>query len=479
MNTTNSVKLLKTLAPAEFKQFSKFIRSPYFNTNPYLIKYYDLLKKYYPAFDSPKLEKQVIFKKLYPDQKFNDTLMRKVNSLMKKHIETFLALQNLERRSFLKKYLLADEYGQRNDYGTFEKKINQLLEEVEKNNHKDNHYFLKKFWLHKAIHSRPETFKNTNQTIHIKELDKNLNYYFAATKLKFGSELLNREKILSEDNKVLFLNDITSQLEKGWGLEHPLLEIYYLTIKLLRSREKDKLFTQLKNKFLKHINFITASDQQAILLILINYTMSVYYEGKGHILREQLDLYKNGLAQNLLVKKERITDQSFLNIVTNAAILKEFSWLEQFIKKYNQFLENKNKADILQLCEAYKNFHQKKYITVNKILQTFLTNDSNLTLRSRFLLIMNQCELLFEQEDLYETLEYQISAFEKYIRRNKYLPESRKKQFLHFAKYTKKIAQQKTSIHKPDWGSLYYEIKKQNELVGKHWLIQKCIVLKR
>ena len=53
------LQLLKTLTPQEFKKYGLFIGSPYFNKENVQIKIYELLKKHYPAFDSPVLAKAI------------------------------------------------------------------------------------------------------------------------------------------------------------------------------------------------------------------------------------------------------------------------------------------------------------------------------------------------------------------------------------------------------------------------------------
>jgi len=72
MQNSKLITLLKALSPEEFRQFYRYIRTPFFTKSADLLKLYEAIRKHYPDFNSPKLEKERLFKHLYPKETFND-----------------------------------------------------------------------------------------------------------------------------------------------------------------------------------------------------------------------------------------------------------------------------------------------------------------------------------------------------------------------------------------------------------------------
>ena len=72
MKNSRLIKILKTFSKEEFREFEKFTASPYFSTGRNLVPFLNILKKYYPAFDSDEFTNEKIFSGLFPGKKFNE-----------------------------------------------------------------------------------------------------------------------------------------------------------------------------------------------------------------------------------------------------------------------------------------------------------------------------------------------------------------------------------------------------------------------
>jgi len=55
------MKLLAALTPVEFRRMRKLFQSPIYTSDPHHLILYDYIRKYYPTFDSPHLEKEKLF----------------------------------------------------------------------------------------------------------------------------------------------------------------------------------------------------------------------------------------------------------------------------------------------------------------------------------------------------------------------------------------------------------------------------------
>src|SRR5260370_5344844 len=103
------IDILKTFSPKEFKQFRDFIHSPFHNSNKNVIKLYEIIRKYTPKFDSSSIEKEKLFRKLYPGKKYNDTVMRILLSDLLRLGEEFLIQRRSRQNPFAENLFLLEE----------------------------------------------------------------------------------------------------------------------------------------------------------------------------------------------------------------------------------------------------------------------------------------------------------------------------------------------------------------------------------
>ena len=81
MRQSRLVKRLENLDSRQKEQFSKFVNSPYFNQHDQTSKLLDLI---YIALEKQKpanLEREKIFQKLYPKEKYEEQRLHNVSSL--------------------------------------------------------------------------------------------------------------------------------------------------------------------------------------------------------------------------------------------------------------------------------------------------------------------------------------------------------------------------------------------------------------
>jgi hypothetical protein len=108
------IDVIRTFSPGELKQFRDFLRSPFHNTNKKVIKLFEIVRKYSPDYNSHQLEKENLFKILYPGKKYNDLVMRILISDSMRLSEEFLAYSRFSSEPMEEKVLLLKEYSGRN-----------------------------------------------------------------------------------------------------------------------------------------------------------------------------------------------------------------------------------------------------------------------------------------------------------------------------------------------------------------------------
>src|SRR5947207_2240229 len=137
MIKSKSISLIKTFSPEEFKCYGLFVRSPFFNRENVQIKFYDLLRKHYPGFDSADLDKEKIYGKLYPGREYNDGAMRNVISDALKLTEIFLSVKRFQADGFKGDLFLLEELKNRKLLNQFMSRMGKIEKEIENNTYRD------------------------------------------------------------------------------------------------------------------------------------------------------------------------------------------------------------------------------------------------------------------------------------------------------------------------------------------------------
>ena len=80
MNKSKSVQLLSAFSKDELSRSDDFLKSPYFNKNNRVIRLYKELAKDHPEFNSRNIQKEKLYKELFPGKEYNDQIMKNLNS---------------------------------------------------------------------------------------------------------------------------------------------------------------------------------------------------------------------------------------------------------------------------------------------------------------------------------------------------------------------------------------------------------------
>ncbi len=103
MQNSKLITLLRTFSKKEMKDFEKFISSPYFSKGRNVKPLFRILKSYHPDYKSGSLSTEKLFRKIYPDKKFNDktsmNVIRVMFSELSEYAEKFLAFEEIQKEN--------------------------------------------------------------------------------------------------------------------------------------------------------------------------------------------------------------------------------------------------------------------------------------------------------------------------------------------------------------------------------------------
>ena len=197
MQTSKLLQLVKILDVEEMRWLAKFVRSPFYNSNKEVIALFDYIRKYHPECDSSKLAKEVVFKKIWPKEAFNDRRIRVLMFRLSDLVEAFLVAQKLKKDKIQHEKLLIQAVGERDLYEVFVKKTEVLLGQLENDPLRDESYFEHQWELRKNVLDHIKTNRLEASLEDFKSTLHHLDSFYMMTKLGYSSDLLNREKILT------------------------------------------------------------------------------------------------------------------------------------------------------------------------------------------------------------------------------------------------------------------------------------------
>lgn len=476
MRTGKLIDLLSSVRPEEMRWLAKFVRSPYYNANVLVTGLFDYLRSYHPDFDSPKLEKQAVFKHLLPDQPYDDRRLRLIMFRLSEVVEEFLVAQRLKSDRLRRDELLVDELGERNQYELFEKRHRTLIEEWKKAPYRDESYYLNLWRLQHRYFYHPQTARFDISAEDLAGIMENLDAFYLLSKMRYGAELRNRENILSERHQIWLLPEC-----RDLAARHPVFggdKVFQVSrdvLSLMEQPQEEAIYRRLEDNVIANHNLFRPEDQSALLRYLINATIQLYNTGRPAFLRNQFRLYCLGLEKELFLREGELSDITFLNIIVTATVLKEIDWVEGFIQKYGASVPAEAREDAVLLGQAYWHFVAGRFDESNALLRRIENIELQYLLRIKSLTLRNHFEIFLSDETYYDLWIHESRAYEKFLRRDKRLAGARVQAYLNLIYFLRKLAKWRMNrrFSEKKLAKLEQELAGTPSVVARQWLEEK------
>ncbi len=479
MATGKITEVLKSLNPKEFRKLGMFISSPYHNTNAALLKLYNLLKNYYPAFNTNNLSKEEIFSYLYPDKSFKDGTIRNLFSDFNALVLRFITEINFENDIYDKKNRLAEELNKRNLDNLHDKVIKEnelLLNEISSVSF--NFFHQAKLLEDLKINFGLERGMQKNISVNILKRSELEIFDFVINLLNDIHNLrINKEAYNSEYTPCL-ADEIISKLNFENILKRAELMIpeYYEIFKLFLldglsflKLEDDNLYFEFKNCFFKNYDILKDSAKENFFTSLENICLEKKMKGNENFVLEEFNVYKERLVRNAFRDETgKFNIYLFRNILLTAVSNREINWLEKFVTEYSPELPNQFKVDMIKFANSIIYFEKREYKKALEALS--LINDKAEIFK--FYIYTLKVKIFYETGEL-NAAEYVIDSFNHFISNNDIVSERYKIINKNFIKAFNLLLKLKTkSIERSEKRNLEEYIKGIKYLKERHWLLK-------
>ena len=260
------IQQLKGLNSKELKGLKSFLQSPYFNNSKDITKLFEVIRKHAPNYDSPYLEKERVFKKVFPGKSFQDVKLRNLMSKVSRLVEKYLIQAFYEEHNFEKEKLLTKIYGNRNCYSLFEQLSNKLLKEINARSVLHLSHFQDIHAISLSLYEHLQT--NPKNQVHlIKNAYEAFEQYYISERLRIAIGFKSRETQYQESHPVPI--DSFEYLLSKTNLAHTL----YKKALVLLDHPEEFNYLELKEFVLKHEDSLSNQEVLLVLRLSLNYNI--------------------------------------------------------------------------------------------------------------------------------------------------------------------------------------------------------------
>lgn len=469
MQKSRLLELFKSLDKIEVKKLRKWVRSPFFNQREDVILLFDYLEKNRPFEKAARLHREYIFSKIFPNEIYDEKKIGYAQSFLLAEIKKFIAYEEFSKNEIQPQIHLTRNLRKRGLHRLFEsewKNANVLLENQPIRN-SDYHFF--NFQL------QNEQYEYTNnlsrkQPKGLQEASNELTNYFIAQKLKQSCDKLSHQKLIGADYQQDFITMVLHYLENNKMPDSTAVEVYYQSYKTLSETDDVSHFEILKKKLKEDSSKFPKSELNHLYVVAINYCIKQLNAGKSNFTNEVLDLYKEGLKQEVFMVNGFLDRFTYKNTVAAAIHLKEFEWVESFIYEYKNQLDIKWREDTFNYNLAVLYCNLPDYDKAMTLLQQAEFDDIFLKIAARKMLL----KIYFDLEE-FNALESLLDSFHRFLTRHSKDLGYHQPVYLNFIKFVKRLLQT-PKFDKTARQNIQLKIESTKDLADKKWLIEKCLI---
>lgn len=467
MHNSKILRILRTFSAWDIYHLNDFVDSPFYNKNDQAIALWEYVKTYAPDFDHSDLERLNVYGQIFPGETFNHGKFRHLQTDLTRLMEKFLVVKYRENHPQEVMHDLARAYAERGLEKDYEETCRKYLKKAEARTQSETADFLREFEFEESRYLHGIQSRARNQTSTVSEVMQALDRMYLAKKLRYSCEVINRANILQEDYRLFLTDEITARLADFPHLHHPLIDLYRQTLMTLTQGEEESHYYSLRNALEESFDQIEPSELNHLYAFALNYAIRQFNSGKQEYGRQIFDLYKVLIEQHLIFEQEILPVPHYKNMVAIGTRMKEFDWVEEFIKEYQKYLPEEDAHNACTYNLAYLLFAKGEYRKVLKLLSSVEFTDIFYLTDARATLLRTYYEL-----DDFDGLAYLQGSFRMLLRRDKQLSDYQRKLYLNLIKITQLLMKYQLG-EKITLEQIQAHIDKSPNIAAKGWVLEK------
>lgn len=467
MHKSKLLELLATFSGRDWSAFSDFVRSPYFNRNPELVRLSDWLCTRAPGGFSGVARSQV-WAEVYPGVPEDQRQLNHLMSWLLKLAEQFLGQERLRSGRYELARQSAEALSARGLHKHFHFLAGRLRRELDAAPLRDAGYLLHRYRLADLEREHFNRQEARQFDEHLQAGADQLDYFYLTEKLKYACGMLNNQAIVSAAYAFHFVEEVRQFVEKHpFPPEAPGVAIYFRIYQMLTKEDGDADFQALKNLLALHGGKFSREEMAWLYGYALNFCIRQIRALRETYIDEALTLYERGIESGILLTEAgHLSPWHFKNIVKLALRLQRFNWTEQFIRDKHGLLAPEFRADALHYNLADLYFYTGQYDRTLEHLNRVEFSDIYYHLGAREMLAK-----VYYETGAFDALDSLLHAFKTYLQRNRVLADQVRKSYLNFIRLLRRLLRA-TPDQLP---ALRRRVEQTDMLTAKNWLLEQMI----
>lgn len=476
----NFEELLNSLTKREFKRFTCFINSPFFNSRSDILRLTEYVSQKLPL---GRLDREELYRHIYGSGKYSPQVILNLLSRMKSLLEQFLITIRIEKDEEAQVKALAEELANRGMYRNAERVLEKGILKLEDEIYTAN--YLKKYYEYTELR---ESYLVNNKQHKLKaessfQRGQAAVNFFILNLLRIANDIVVFRYVNTVlENKVIFNGifsffDFKGYLENLKDLNSPyfvMTAVYYYGL-MSKMNDPQKFHrNKLRDIVFNNLDELKYHDQATCWTMLFASYIFTSTPQKENASEEVHEINKLFVSKGILTRDEQgfFIETSYHNIAFQAINAKDYDWAERFLDQYRSELPPGTTDYTYNSCMARCKFNRGDYDACLNFLSRMKIENVVLRLNISTLAIRCYYELGY-----YEEAASAIEALSRIYSSNKELTLNLKRTLRDFIKYSrilvkarasgKKIpaAKYQSALNGPGFSARGWVLEKMKELV--------------
>jgi len=482
--------LLRTLTKKEVRELSLWLKSPIHNPSEEVCLLYEGLKSKDKTFQRP-INKLALLKfiNIQAKDKKGENLspkeektLREVMHKLTGQVQEYMVWKNFKANNFQTKYHSLEALLGRKLYKYLPHLLEKSQRELEARPNRDIGYHEDAFLLNEIAFFLNILLHNRRNKIEMQEVVDSLRHSYLSKLLKYYCSAISHEKTFQVKYNFPFKDFVKEYIEKNEDKEVPAIRVYFTLLKLFETNESD-YFYDLKNYLFERLELFDLNEVRQFFNHLTNYCNLMIKAGKSEFVREQHEIYRQGLDLKCWSTDVYFSMHQFTHIIKNALQLGETNWADAFVEEYQHELQAQVREDMVNYYFALKYFHQKQFDDAQNYLSKISqSEDFTYSLNFKILLIKIYYEsgnLSIDNLDTHP-INYELETMRQNVSvRNKRMSEVFRVAYNNFVNVFRRILERKKKrimgeqLSRENITRLENDLSDISPLVEKTWLKEK------
>jgi len=455
-------RVLALLNKDELIRFNKWLHIELAEKQTYVKKLFSIITEL-----PERAEDERVWKKLYPNDPYNDARLRKLYRDLCANIEEFLAIESFRKNKDQKDIHLLRELREREAHDLFIKHYNKLDQEFTNAPLKDASIFRKKYQITYEMIQHQLQYQHGIKPISFEDLYMSFDAWWVHEKIALACTHETLSALFPQHIHNALLTQAYEMISKRVDFSQmTLLQIHWKIHELFRGTPESEV-QEISQWIVKYAKELPLSTKKEIFELLLNYHIRrLNTSGDEHTAHIIFKLYQWGINDKFLIAQRKLHWQQYKNIISICLQTNNYEAAWVYLNDLIKYLPAKEKE------EAYI-FNLSQYHIAVEAYEEVISALGERKFSKLVYEIPARSTLLQAYYELYgpdkEWLIPQLTNLIRYVKQQK-LTEKYRQSYLNRFRLFRKLVQARND---EELNSLRQEIHQTKPISRPQWLLQK------